>query len=82
MDWRAWWSSLRKTISPLGVWKLIPSMAAISFSVSVEPAFSRPASTAAAAANPPQVKKSGGAPSNRALCSLTSQSLISFLGFS
>src|SRR6185295_7067170 len=39
IDCIAWWSSLRKVILPLGVSNERPSIAAISFSVSVAPAF-------------------------------------------
>src|SRR6185503_9888607 len=81
MLWRAWWSSLRKIILPLGVWNSRPSIAAMSFSVSVPPAFWIPATTAIAAANPPQVKKSGGS-LKRFMCSRTSQSFTGFLGIS
>ena len=79
IDCKAWWSSLRKIISPLGVWNAIPSIAAISFSESVDLAFSTAATTAIAAENPPQVKKSGGA-LKRFWCSATSQSLTGFFG--
>ncbi|MND08535.1 hypothetical protein D3C83_312130 [compost metagenome] len=53
---------MRKVMVPLGVSKLMPSMAAISFSVSVPPAFLMASTTALAAAKPPAVKKSGGWP--------------------
>ncbi len=56
-------------------------MAAISFSLSVPPAFWIPATAAIAAAKPPQVKKSGGS-LKRFVCSRTSQSLTGFLGIS
>src|SRR5215203_1044406 len=79
MTWRAWWSSLRKVIGPLGVSKVMPSMAAIILSGSVPPAFSTAVRAADAAANPPAVKKSGGA-LKRFWCSATSQSFIGFLG--
>ena len=65
---------------PLGESKLMPSIAAISFSVSVPPAFLIASTTAMPAAMPPAVKKSGGAPPKRFLCSATSQSLILFFG--
>jgi hypothetical protein len=46
---------------PLGVWKLMPSIAVISFSVLVSPlVFFRASTTAMAALMPPAVKKSGG----------------------
>ena len=57
----------------------MPSIAAISFSVSVPRAFLIASTIAIPAAMPPQVKKSGGA-LKRFSCSLTSQSLIGFLG--
>ena len=81
MVWSAWWSSLRKVILPLGVWKSMPSMAAMSFSLSVPPAFWMAVRTAIAAAKPPHVKKSGGS-LKRAMCSLTSQSFTAFFGIS
>src|SRR5436190_10906659 len=79
MSCNAWWSSLRKVMGPLGVSKVRSSMAAISFSVSVEPAFCRLATTADAAAKPPATKKSGGA-LKRFWYSAFSQSFIAFLG--
>jgi len=51
---------LRKYILPFGVINSIPSMVVSNFSVSVDLAFSKALRTAMAAANPPQVKKSGG----------------------
>ena len=59
----------------------MPSMAGMSFSVSVPPAFWIAVTTAIAAANPPQVKKSGGS-LNRFMCSRTSQSFTGFFGIS
>ena len=59
----------------------MPSIAAISFSVSVPPAFWMAATTAMAAAKPPQVKKSGGS-LKRFTCSVTSQVLTGFFGIS
>src|SRR3990167_8035107 len=57
----AWWSSLRKVIVPLGVSKLMPSMALISVSVLVSPlVFLSAVTTAIAALKAPAVKKSGG----------------------
>ena len=64
---------------PLGVSKLMPSIAAISFSVSVPPAFLSASTTAMPAAKPPAVKKSGGA-LKRFWCSATSQSFTGFFG--
>src|SRR3972149_3704035 len=61
MAWSAWWSSFRKIILPLGVSNSMPSMAVMSFSVSVPPAFLIAVTTAMAAANPPAGEKSGGA---------------------
>src|SRR3990170_2911290 len=81
MAWSAWWSSFRKIILPLGVSNSMPSMAVMSFSVSVPPAFLIAVTTAMAAANPPAVKKSGGA-LKRFWCSLTSQSFTGFFGIS
>src|SRR3954466_14192556 len=61
IDCMAWWSSLRKVILPLGVSKLMPSMAVISFSLPVSPpVFLSAVTTAIAAVKPPAVKKSGG----------------------
>ena len=61
----------------------MPSMAAISFSESVEPpVFFSASTTACAAMKPPQVKKSGGAPLKRFLFSATSASFTGFLGMS
>src|SRR3990167_1294154 len=58
---RAWWSSLRKVIMPLGVSKLIPSIVPISRAVFVSPAvFLRAVTSAMADEKPPAVKKSGG----------------------
>ena len=54
-------------------------MAAISFSVSVEPAFWSEATTAAAAEKPPATKKSGGA-LKRFWYSALSQSFCGFFG--
>ena len=51
----------------------------MSLSGSVPPAFSTAVSAAEAAAKPPAVKKSGGAP-KRFWCSATSQSFIGFFG--
>src|SRR5271166_3820799 len=79
IDFSAWWSSLRKIILPLGVSNSMPSMVAMSFSASVDFAFSTAVTTAIAAAKPPAVKKSGGA-LKRFWCSATSQSFTGFLG--
>jgi hypothetical protein len=79
IDCSAWWSSLRKIISPLGVSKLMPSIAAISASESVDFAFSTAATTAIAAVKPPAVNMSGGPP-KRFWCSATNQSFTGFLG--
>ena len=57
----------------------MPSMVVISFSVSVDFAFSTAVTSAMAAAKPPAVKKSGGA-LKRFSCSATSQSFTGFLG--
>src|SRR2546430_10039997 len=46
IDCIAWWSSLRKVMRPLGDSNDIPSIAAMSFSVSVELAFFRASTTA------------------------------------
>jgi hypothetical protein len=70
---------LRKVIVPLGVSNDMPSIAAISFSVSVPPAFVTPATIALAAAKPPAVKKSGGEP-KRFWWSATSQVVLLLLG--
>ena len=60
----------------------MPSIAAISFSVSVRFRLGRRAATTAIAAeNPPAVKKSGGA-LKRFWCSATSQSFTGFFGMS
>ena len=66
---------------PLGVSNSMPSIAAISFSVSVDFAFCTAVTTAIAAEKPPAVKKSGGA-LKRFWCSVTSHSLIGFFGMS
>src|SRR5262249_54992950 len=55
IDCIAWWSSLRKVMRPFGVSKDMPSIAAISFSVSVPPAFFRASTTAMPADMPPAV---------------------------
>src|SRR6185503_15176474 len=60
IDCIAWWSSLRKVMRPFGVSKESPSIAVISFSVSVVPAFFSASITAMPADMPPAVKKSGG----------------------
>src|SRR5688500_4172391 len=60
MDCIAWWPSLRKVMRPFGGSNDIPSIAAISFSVSVEPAFLIASTIAIPADMPPAVKKSGG----------------------
>ena len=61
MDCMAWWSSGRKVISPLGVWKRMPSIVLISLLVLVSPLVFLSASTMAMPAlMPPAVKKSGG----------------------
>src|SRR6266850_1755464 len=60
IDCIAWWSSLRKVMRPFGVSKERPSIAPISFSVSVLAAFFSASTTAMPAAMPPAVKKSGG----------------------
>ena len=57
----------------------MPSIAAISFSLSVDLAFSTAATTAMAAEKPPAVNISGGA-LKRFWCSATNQSLIGFFG--
>ncbi|MNF05739.1 hypothetical protein D3C80_2055480 [compost metagenome] len=63
IDCMAWWSSGRKVILPLGVSKLMPSMALISVSVSESPAVLFNAAAIAIPADmPPAVKKSGGWP--------------------
>ena len=62
IDCIAWWSSLRKVILPLGVSKLMPSIAVMSLLVPVSPpVFFSAVTTAIAAEKPPAVKKSGGA---------------------
>ncbi len=66
---------------PFGVSNSMPSIAAISFSVSVDFALVTAATTAIAAENPPAVKKSGGA-LKRFWCSATSQSFTGFFGMS
>jgi hypothetical protein len=66
---------------PFGVSQLMPSMVAISVSVSHSSAVSSAWATASAAAMPPAVKKSGGEPW-RSICCSTSQSLISLSGAS
>ena len=80
MSCMAWWSSLRKVILPFGVSKLMPSMAAISFSESVDLAFFTASTSAMAALMPPATKKSGGTPLFFFLYSVTSQSFTGFLG--
>src|SRR6267142_2052543 len=77
IDCIAWWSSLRKVMRPFGVSKERPSIAPISFSVSVLAAFFSASTTAMPAAMPPAVKKSGG-DLKRFWCSATSQSFTLF----
>src|SRR6185295_15469127 len=79
IDCMAWWSSLRKVMRPFGVSNDMPSMAAISFSVSVPPAFFSASTTAMPADMPPAVKKSGG-DLKRFSCSATSHSFTLFFG--
>src|SRR3990172_1458698 len=81
IDCIAWWSSLRNVMRPLGDSNASPSIAAISFSVSVEPAFLIASTMAIPADIPPAVKKSGG-DLKRAWCSFTSHWLTAFFGCS
>ena len=57
----------------------MPSIAAISFSVSADGTLRSAVTTALAAAKPPAVKMSGGT-LKRFMCSATSQSFIGFFG--
>src|SRR5688500_6532658 len=81
IDCIAWWSSLRKVMRPLGVSNAMPSIAAISLSVSVELAFLSASITAMPADMPPAVKKSGG-DLKLFWCSSTSQAFTLFFGCS
>ena len=58
---RAWWSSLRKVILPLGRVKAHASMVRMSLLVLVSPLVALRAVTSAMAGEAPAVKKSGGA---------------------